>query len=94
MGPENFSDLSRETQFVTVHSLTAEPQSSVLAQEPQKVNIPQIPPATTGGGSGAVYSEPAVIPGVCACPLESMLTGPICDCLLVAAALLMYARAL
>ena len=36
----------------------------------------QIPLAATGGWwwwSGAVYSEPATIPGVCACPLESVI---------------------
>ena len=51
----------------------------------------QIPPAAPGGRSGAVYSEPAMLSGVCACPLESMLTRPICDGPLTAAALLTYA---
>ena len=45
-------------------------------------------------GAGAVYSEPTAISGICTCPLKSMLTGPVCDCLLTAAALLTYVQAL
>ena len=57
--------------------------------------LSQIPPATTGVcGAGLVYSKPTVISGTCACSLESLLTGPICDCLLTAAALLTYVQAL
>ena len=41
-----------------------------------------------------MYSEPALISGSCACPLEAMLTGPICIFLLTTAALQTYAQVL
>ena len=44
--------------------------------------------------SGAVYSEPTAIPDICACPLESMLTGPICNFQLTATTLQMHVHAL
>ena len=46
------------------------------------------------GGAGAVYSEPTAIPGICACPLESVLTGHVCRCPLTAAALEMCVHVL
>ena len=38
-------------------------------------------------GAEAVYSELTAIPGSCACPLEAMLTEPICMFLLTTTAL-------
>ena len=54
----------------------------------------QMPPATTGQRVGAVFSEPSATPGRCACPLEAVLTGSVCICLLATAALPMYAEVL
>ena len=46
------------------------------------------------GQEKAVYSEPAMISGISACPLGSMLTEPLCFCMLSSTALHTYVPAL
>ena len=41
-----------------------------------------------------MYSGPAMVPGSCVCPLEAILTGPVCICMLIAVALQTYALVL